>query len=250
MTDSYDAYNDDDYIKGKLATINRYLERRDIGKFIMLDAGLAMSSAKDGWARDRRPAVGRFEQKYIHIYAEVNDAVNAIALKGKEWELTHWMGFAPDDVKELLKLRQEWDDLVWEDADKERREMLRDLWGGDCLSEDYLKPWQPYFDRRTKKALVETHDRDSFSGETERAKIMIGGSAGRVLLTIQDLYKHGDPKASFDGGMVTLIFDGTSKVPRGGVQSLCCTRDEGLGLVQEAIDHMPTLVEDQEIFIA
>ena len=239
------------YLKQKEETLKRYLDTEDIGSFIMMDATMAMSRAERGWDNDKRPDVAIFEQKWIHVYAKVNTDVADIAFKGKEWEFTHWMGFCPEDVKELLKLKHEWNHLDWENTPEERQTFMRDLWDPQPIGDDdYLKHWQPYFDRRVGNPLCETHDWNHFSGVTEKVKIMLGSSAGRVLLTIQDRYKHGDPKCSFDGAMVTLIFDGTSKNPRGGLQSLCAKRDEALGLIQDAIDNMPKLIEDQEIFIA
>lgn len=240
--------DDDSYLRSKEETIKRYLETGDIGSFIMMDATLAMCSAEGGWSNDRRPVIARFEQKWIKVYARVHADVEAICRKCKEWELIHWMGFAPDDVKELLKLHDEWEHLDWENATEERREFLRNLWAPDpCCDE--LPAWGPYFARRVKKPICDAHDWDHFSGVTKSAKIMLGSSAGRVILTVQDRYNRGDPKSAYDGAHLTMIFDGTSEYPRGVLEGLCASREEALGLVQEAIDNMPVMKQDDQVFI-
>ena len=233
--------------------IRRYLESgREIGKFIMMDAALAMSSAKRGWENEKRPEVGRYEQRRIHIYAEINSAVNAIGRKIREWEYTHWMGFHPDDVQKLLKLREEWDNFDWRRETyeaKARAEDLRALFDPPYHKEDRLASWAPYFERRVKEPLQKVFAYNSFTGKTDKAKFLAGGSAGRYLVTVQDHYGKDDERNSFGGAWISMIFDETAEWPRGGLQSLCATREEGLGLVQEAIDNMPEMAEDREVFI-
>ena len=241
--------NDRLYLLDRKDNIQRYLDTGDIGSRIMTHAGLAMSCADTGWSGRRRPAVDKFEQKWIDVYAEINSAVNAIAFKGKEWELTYWMGFCPEDVKALLKLRREWNHFDWENETEGRKKFLRSLWNPDYEDEKWRKGWQPYIDRRDKEPLCENYE-GAVSAETKHTKIMMGASAGRVLLTIRDRYNKGDPEGIYGGAWVTLIFDQDSPYPRGGFQGLCASREEGLGLLQEAIDYAPTLVRDDEISIA
>ncbi len=70
-------------------------------------------------------------------------------------------------------------------------------------------------------------------------KAMLMGSAGRVLLTVRDSRASGHPDAKFDGANITLIFDEDAKHPRGGIQSLCGTKSECLGLLKALRDSYP-----------
>jgi len=238
------------YLKQKEETLKRYLASGDISSFIMMDACSAMGNAKHGWPKNCRPEIAKFEQKWIHVYAKVNTDVNDITRRGKEWEFIYWMGFAPEDVTALLNLRHEWDNLDWENTPEERQHFLRSLWVPFYMDENSLTPWQPYFDRRVRQPLCEMHDWKHFSGETDKTKIMLGSGGGRVMMTVQDRYMNKEPESVFNGAWVTLIFDGTSKKPYGGLQGLCASREEAMGLLQHAIDHTPVLERDDQVFIA
>jgi hypothetical protein len=250
------------YLASKLDAIKRYLDTGDIGSFIYMDACGAIHSLSSPYKSRANPATLTFEKKWIKVYAEVHAAVADIAFKGKEFELKHWMGFCDEDVKALLKLRRRWNHFDWENETKEAGDTMRDLWNP---SPDYLNPerdrsdesywrksWQPYIDRRDKKPLQETlaEHRSHLSAELPKMKVMMGASAGRVLLTLQDRFKQGDPESIYGGAWVTLIFDETAGHPRGGLQGQCATRDEAVALIQAVIDDMPKLVEDQEVWIA
>jgi hypothetical protein len=63
-------------------------------------------------------------------------------------------------------------------------------------------------------------------------KIMMCGSAGRVLVTIQDSRKQSDPESKFGGAILTVIYDESSDYPRGGIQSHVGTKKELLGLIE------------------
>jgi hypothetical protein len=100
----------------------------------------------------------------------------------------------------------------------------------------WLPTIQPYY------AASETR---GHSGIGNGFKALLWGSAGRVLLTIQDIERHG----LFNGAWVTLIFDETAKEPRGGVQGLCATRDEAVDILRAATDGMPALSPDSNVTI-
>jgi hypothetical protein len=87
------------------------------------------------------------------------------------------------------------------------------------------------------------------SGETKTFKAMIYATAGRVLLTIQDKYPQGNPKSKFGGANITLIFDETSPVCRGGVQSYCATFEEAMGLLNAAYDNFPQMKRDDKVSV-
>lgn len=81
---------------------------------------------------------------------------------------------------------------------------------------------------------------------TEDWKALMWGSAGRVLITIQDTKLKG----KYGGAYVSLIFDDSADYARGGIQGICATREEGLGLVQAAIDGLGDFKEDNEVTLA
>lgn len=67
--------------------------------------------------------------------------------------------------------------------------------------------------------------------------MLLWGSAGRVLLTLEDSLLQGDPLARYDGATLTLIFDEDSPAARGGIQSLAATADEAERLLLDAMAH-------------
>jgi len=85
------------------------------------------------------------------------------------------------------------------------------------------------------------------SVETETYKALLWGSAGRVLLTLQDRYPQGNPNSKFGGAWITLIFDEDSPECRGGVQGYCATFDEAMGLLNAAFDKFPKMKQDDEV---
>lgn len=63
-------------------------------------------------------------------------------------------------------------------------------------------------------------------------KILMLGSAGRVLVTVSDTRPQSDPLSKFGGANITLIYDDSSAHPRGGIQSHVGTQKELLGLIE------------------
>lgn len=89
--------------------------------------------------------------------------------------------------------------------------------------------WLP----RIQKYYNDSTDR-GHSAKGDGFKALLWGCAGRVLLTLQDLYAQDNPKSKFGGAKVTMIFDETATVARGGIQSYIGTKDEVLGLLRAA----------------
>lgn len=84
-----------------------------------------------------------------------------------------------------------------------------------------------------------------WSGSAGDFKALMWGSAGRVLIQLEDV----DRRGKYGGARVTLIFDEESPTPRGGVQGLAATRDEALSLIAAATERMPTMLPDKEVTI-
>jgi hypothetical protein len=247
--------------------IQEYLKSGEISSKLSLDASLAVIHANSNWDRIV-PAYAEMGRKWIHVYREVAASMAEVQLKMKEFEFKHWMGFCDEDVKELVELYREHENFDWKSATEERRQFMRDLW--DPMDFDDKKPlwkkhWLKYHKRRVRKPLQAlkgefcSTDGDvlerlaRLDGDTRAAmeslKVMTGGSAGRVLLTIEDRYPQGDPKSIYGGAHITLIFDESAQWPRGGVQGHCATKDEAIRLIQACIDYMPSLFADKTLRI-
>lgn len=249
--------------------IQDYLKTGEISSGLSLDACLAVLHSENNWDRIWKPYADH-ERKWFHVFRKVASAVEEIQFKAKEFEFKHWMGFCDDDVKELMVRYRQWQDFDWKNASEAEANDVRDMWNPHDFDDPkrglIKKHWGNYFKRRVRKPLQAlkgefcSTDADvlerlaRIDGDAraamEHMKIMMGGSAGRVLLTIQDRYSQGDPRSIYGGAWVTLIFDETSEYPRGGVQGHCATKDEALRLIQDCIDYMPALFPDNTLCIA
>ncbi len=92
-------------------------------------------------------------------------------------------------------------------------------------------------------------DSRGHSGNGDGFRALLWGSAGRVLLTLQDLHGVDHPDSKFGGAHITLIFDETANYARGGIQSLCATKEEALKLVKAATENFPVLAPDSEVSV-
>lgn len=255
-----------DHLDYSQRQIDTYLSVREISSGLSMDASLAVLHSENDW-KGIVPAYATFERKWISVYREVADAMSEVQLKMKEFEFKHWMGFHDDDVRELLELYRERETMDWHTAPEERCTFMREFWDPfDIGKKDaWKKHWKKYHNRRVRKPLQHLKgefcsteagvlDRLANAGDDARAamesmKILMAGSAGRVLITMQDRFPQNDPRSIFGGAWVTLIFDETSPWPRGGVQGHCGTKDEILALIQACIDYMPELLPDNNISI-
>lgn len=105
------------------------------------------------------------------------------------------------------------------------------------------KHWLPKLQAYYQNSPARGH---SFA--TKDWKVLMWGSAGRVLLTFQDAKPQG--KGKFGGAHVTLIFDETADYARGGVQGICATKEEALGLIQVAINGLGDMTPDKDVTLA
>ena len=250
--------------------IHDYLETGEIRSHLSLDACMAMCHAESGWKGIREDCT-EHDQQWIKVYALVHADVQAISYAAKEFEFRHWMGFCEADVKELMKDYRRWTYFDWKNATKEEGDAIRDKWNPSPSCEDgdesyWRRHWQPYIDRRVRKSLQEINRETPGFLSTEKSlldrivqaigknpgaalvaqhlKVMMGSSAGRTLLTIQDRLDRKDPDNKFDGARVTLIFDEDAGWPRGGLQGHAATREEAVGMITALSDFMPALYVD------
>lgn len=247
--------------------IEAYQKTGEISSKLSLDACLAVLHSENNWDRIFQPYADH-ERKWFHVYRRVADETNEIQLKMKEFEFKHWMGFCDEDVKELLDLYQKREKFDWKNASESDAKFMRELWDPFDYSckgkQTWKKYWLKYHKRRSRKPLQALNGEfcstdtdvlerlarlDEDNSIIDKMKILMGGSAGRVLITMQDRFAQNNPESKYGGAWVTLIFDESAEWPRGGVQGHCGTKDEIVRLIQDCIDHMPTLTKDSSIRI-
>jgi len=89
-------------------------------------------------------------------------------------------------------------------------------------------------------------DYGGVAGKTSDFKVLALATAGRLLVTISDSKPQGQGK--FGGAWVSLIGE-DGNPGRMGIQGLCATKEEALGLLDAAIKDMPKLKKDNEVGI-
>ena len=88
--------------------------------------------------------------------------------------------------------------------------------------------------------------RSGLSGETPDFKVLVMSMGGRCMITIQDTL----PKGKFGGAMITLIASDGDVASRLGVQGICATKEEAIGLLWHAVYKLPELKDDNKVRIA
>jgi hypothetical protein len=84
------------------------------------------------------------------------------------------------------------------------------------------------------------------AGYSSDFKVLALATAGRLLITVSDSKPQGQGK--FGGAWISLI--GQDDNPgHMGVQGLCATKEEALGLLNAAVDDMPELTRSNEVGI-
>lgn len=102
----------------------------------------------------------------------------------------------------------------------------------DLVKEFEAKHWLPKIQEYYRNSRSHRH-----AAQTVDYKVGLLGSAGRVLIELQDQERHG----KFGGAWLTMIFDETSPIGRGGIQGLCATESEAALLLRAAIETFPEL---------
>jgi hypothetical protein len=158
-----------------------------------------------------QPVYATVYQQNIGFYRRVFADYQEVETAARLAEIAVWFG-RPDRA-----------DLATVEASNKFAQRLPTDKGQDFGLKPGPKAVQTYCKRTTKRGHSYTHS---------DFKVLLWGSAGRVLLTIQDGRLQSDPKARFGGANLTLIFDEDSTHPRGGIQSMAGTKQECLNLIQ------------------
>jgi hypothetical protein len=90
------------------------------------------------------------------------------------------------------------------------------------------------------------------SGDGVGFKVMLLGTAGRLLITIQDRWKQGHSASKYGGGWISVITSDDEEggnPGRMGIQGLCATKEEAVALLTDAAERCPLMMEDQEVSI-
>jgi hypothetical protein len=157
-------------------------------------------------------------ERHIGTYREVHGQIHQVYDAARKAEIAVWFGrpdLATDEmVKKSHDFAQNWYDRYELEKQGKPVPKLFDL-GPNAV--------QPYY--RNSPSAGHSYYCDDF-------KILMLGTAGRVLTTISDTRPQNDPKSKFGGAHITLIFDETADYPRGGVQSHIGTQKELLGLIE------------------
>lgn len=165
-----------------------------------------------------RPDYAEMWERHIGVYREVHRQIHEVYDAARKAEIAVWFGrpdLATDEwVEKSRAWSQQWYDRYELEKAGKPVPTLFDL-GPNAV--------KTYYDKATKAG--HSYYCDDF-------KILMLGSAGRLLTTISDTRPQSDPKSKFGGAHITLIFDETSKDPRGGVQSHIGTQKELLGLIE------------------
>ena len=212
--------------------LQEYIKTGEIRSHLSMKASMVMSDASRDW-KGARAGLAGFERRWLEVYALVYADITAIQFAAKEFEFRHWMGFCDEDVEQLMQEYRQWTFFDWERASKEAGDAMRDKWNPhpkgikDYDKDQYWREhWQQHIDRRDKKPLQEIYKESpsflsnhkggildrlvqavskvggNYSDEeafvAENIDVRLGGSAGRVLLTLQDRVKRDDPKNVFD----------------------------------------------------
>jgi hypothetical protein len=165
-----------------------------------------------------RPDYAEMFMKHIGVYREVHRQITEVYDAARKAEIAVWFGRPDLATDEMVKKSHEWAQN-WHD----RYELE---WAG--------KPVPTLFELgpNSVKAYYEKSPSAGHSYYCDDFKILMLGTAGRLLTTISDTRGQDNPESKFGGAHITLIFDETSKDPRGGVQSHIGTQKELLGLIE------------------
>lgn len=175
----------------------------------LLTSGLTvlatLADCRKGDTAHLREEVVRFYREKATILEKVMTAHQKIRRAAKLLEISLWLG-RPDIAEDVT----------------ETVCSLRLLQAVPDIPESALVK---YYDRADKRGHHAHHP---------RLKVLLWGSAGRVLLTLQDKFGQGNPRAAYDGAHLTLIFEEGARQANGGVHSLCGTEKECLAILRDA----------------
>lgn len=207
--------------------IDQYLIDKELRSGLVMRAALAYIHLVEYAEKPVNKAnlqrhVAAFYKKNRDVLLGIKADYDEICAAAKLWECKYWFGGTQQPMTD-----EELGQKNWEAVEKLQR------------NEPRIPP--------TAGLQKLYHDSScGLKGVNEDFTVMMCGSAGRVLVTIQDNERHG----KFNGAWITMIFDETADYPRGGVQSQCGTKEELLSLLTAASDNLPELKTDDNVCIA
>lgn len=191
-----------------------WVQKGNLTTSLVMDAQSA-TACIDG-TRDKsryRAGLVRLWTKHIDVYREVMRQFNEVYMAARFAEIAVWFGRPDRADADTVKASQEWSQQYVDRYFLEKEGKPVPSFGLE-LGE------------KSVKAYYEKSDTAAHSYYAEDFKVLMMGSAGRVLTTISD-----NKGSKFGGANITLIYDETSDYPRGGIQSHVGTHKELLGLI-------------------
>lgn len=186
---------------------------------------------------------------------KVTDQVSAL---GREFELRHWFGLTNEDnIKKYMAYYAIFNvldkiDLILSDPalrsflPPHAQEIIEDQEvrkkSIEIINPRPLKPLPQSLTQllsEKEPALKEYYKAASMRGHSAQLdgfKMLLWGSAGRVMLTIED-----------EKAQVSWVFDESSENPRGGLQSYEGTEAQVIGLLKKAIKSKPVFVSSEDV---
>lgn len=202
------------------AKVAKWHENRELSSGLISDAMSATMHVDEYKDTSRlQPCYALLFERHIAVYREIMAAYNEVDEACQLAEIAVWFGRPDQANMETKKAAREFGNQ-WYD----RYALKRD---GKPVPKFDLTPGP-----QATKTYYEKSPSAAHSYEHEDYKIMMCGSAGRVLVTIQDSRPQSDPKSKFGGASLTVIYDESSDYPRGGIQSHVGTKQELLGLIE------------------
>lgn len=200
-------------------SIDEWKAKPELKMRLVLDATLAVMR------HDEYSDMSSFNDEYVALvsknietYREIKQQFDEIDNSGRMTEIAVWFGrpdrATPDGVMASRKFCEEWQPA--------------------CVLRKGQKPMD-FGLTLGPKAVKTYYTKAKGAGHefvTPDFKALMLGTAGRLLITLQDTRSEGDKEAKFNGANITLIFDEDSDHPRGGIQSLVGTKDECLALLK------------------
>lgn len=177
-------------------------------------------------------------EKKIAQYETTHELYSDLVLEATFYHIR----FVENEGRNLDRIRKEFVDFAIKHKDT-----LIDIYAQSEEIRKCAKDWEYKIWLGQLQEFYRNTDIRGFRGDGEGFTVLLWGCAGRVLVTIQDALAFDNPDAEFGGANITLIFDETSKEARGGVQSLCATKDEALALLKASSENFPKMYSDEDV---
>lgn len=211
-------------IAGNQKTLDKYLQDKEIGIRLMMEASSARFHLVEyPNSSSLHPKFAKFYRDNRETLLQIVSDVDEIVAAAKLWECKCWFGGTQVPLT-LEQLEQK----NWQAVE-------------DCRSDKKRNP-------PTAGLQKLYHDSPSrgHKGVHDDFIVMMWGSAGRVMITIQDS-KPVNEGGKFNGAWISIVFDEDADYPRGGLQGQCGTKEELLGLLKASSESLPELKPNDNI---